>query len=129
MLLGDLPALNRGAESVKLFKERSGWILPMKDPVSRGSRSAPPLAKYPEYPDLPNCRATTELRSKTWTVVLRCHQCRHRFALKKIHLDRIALVPQVAPCPHCSAHSSVAPTSDRGHAVKLHSILDLREEE
>lgn len=78
--------------------------------------------------DLPNCRATVRLRKKTWTVVLRCHECRRRFALKKIHLDRIALIPQVATCPHCSAHPSLAPTSDRGD-IKLHSILDLREDD
>jgi hypothetical protein len=39
--------------------------------------------------------------------------------VRKLPLKRIALVPQIAACPHCAARSS-AP------AKKLHRIVDLR---
>jgi len=54
-----------------------------------------------------------------WDAVLRCHNCRGRFTVRKLPLKRIALVPQVAPCPHCAARA-FAP------AKKLHQIVDLR---
>jgi hypothetical protein len=72
--------------------------------------------------------ATLPLRSKTWTVVLRCFRCHKRFAVKEIHLDRIALVPQVTPCAHCSAEPIFVPEGWHGLHNKLHHILDLREE-
>jgi len=54
-----------------------------------------------------------------WDAVLRCHNCRGRFTVRKLPLKRMALVPQVAPCPHCAARA-FAP------AKKLHQIVDLR---
>jgi hypothetical protein len=54
-----------------------------------------------------------------WDAVLRCHNCSGRFTVRKLPLKRIALVPQIAPCPHCAARAS-AP------AKKLHQIVDLR---
>jgi len=72
--------------------------------------------------------ATVPLRNKTWTVVLRCFRCNRRFAVKEIHLDRIALVPQVTPCIHCGAEPIEAPEGWQGVHNKLHRILDLREE-
>lgn len=54
-----------------------------------------------------------------WDAVLRCHNCSGRFTVRKLPLKRIALVPQIAPCPHCAARAS-APTK------KLHQIVDLR---
>jgi hypothetical protein len=57
--------------------------------------------------------------AKDWDAVLRCHHCRGRFTVHKLPLKRIALVPQIASCPHCTARAS-AP------AKKLHQIIDLR---
>jgi len=73
-------------------------------------------------------RVTLALRKKTWTVVLRCFRCNGRFAVKQVHLDRIALVPQVTPCDHCSAEPIFAPEGWRGLHNNLHRILDLRED-
>jgi hypothetical protein len=71
---------------------------------------------------------TQPLRNKTWTVVLRCFNCSRRFAVKEVHLDRIALIPQVTPCAHCNAEPIVAPEGWHGFHNNLHRILDLREE-
>ena len=58
--------------------------------------------------------------AKEWDAVLRCHRCSGRFTIRNLPLKRIALLPQVASCPHCAAPSSVA-------AKKLHLIIDLRQ--
>ncbi|HEY3304362.1 MAG TPA: hypothetical protein VGL70_12575 [Candidatus Binatia bacterium] len=84
----------------------------------------------PNDTELPlDSRATLPLRKKTWIVVLRCFRCNGRFAVKGVHLDRIALIPQVTPCAHCSAEPIFAPEGWHGIHNKLHRILDLREEE
>ena len=57
---------------------------------------------------------------KEWDAVLRCHRCSGRFTIHHLPLKRIALVPQVASCPHCAARSSTA-------VKKLHLIIDLRQ--
>ena len=44
--------------------------------------------------------------AQDWDAVLRCHNCRGRFTVRKLPLKRIALVPQIAPCPHCAARAS-----------------------
>jgi hypothetical protein len=58
--------------------------------------------------------------AKEWDAVLRCHRCSGRFTIHHLPLKRIALVPQIASCPHCAARSSTA-------AKKLHHIIDLRQ--
>ncbi|HTM08914.1 MAG TPA: hypothetical protein VL754_11035 [Verrucomicrobiae bacterium] len=58
--------------------------------------------------------------AKDWDAVLRCHSCSRRFTIRSLPLKRIALVPQIASCPHCDARSSTA-------AKKLHHIVDLRQ--
>jgi hypothetical protein len=57
--------------------------------------------------------------TKEWDAVLRCHRCSGRFTIRNLPLKRIALVPQVAACPHCTARSSAG-------VKKLHQIIDLR---
>ncbi|HEY1371793.1 MAG TPA: hypothetical protein VGH50_04930 [Candidatus Binatia bacterium] len=57
--------------------------------------------------------------AQDWDAVLRCHNCGGHFSVRKLPLKRIALVPQIAPCPHCAARASAA-------AKKLHRIVDLR---
>ncbi len=57
--------------------------------------------------------------AQAWDAVLRCHSCSGRFTARNLPLKRIALVPQIAPCPHCSARASAATN-------KLHQIVDLR---
>lgn len=74
----------------------------------------------PEWPR--NSETTRALRQKTWTVVLRCYRCARRFALAKVALDRLALAPQITPCPHCGAQPVAAPE------VNIHRIVDLRED-
>jgi len=59
-------------------------------------------------------------QAKEWDAVLRCHRCSGRFTIHHLPLKRIALVPQVASCPHCAARSSSA-------AKKLHHIIVLRQ--
>jgi hypothetical protein len=56
--------------------------------------------------------------AKEWDAVLRCHRCSGRFTIHHLPLKRIALVPQVASCPHCEARSSTA-------SKKLHQIITL----
>src|SRR5574337_551469 len=58
--------------------------------------------------------------AKDWDAVLRCHSCSGRFTIHSLPLKRIALIPQIASCPHCAARSSAA-------AKKLHLIVDLRQ--
>jgi DNA-directed RNA polymerase subunit RPC12/RpoP len=57
-----------------------------------------------------------------WTVELRCHECGGRFTISRLSPERIPILPQVVPCPYCSAQSMVA--SERGK--KVHRILDVR---
>jgi hypothetical protein len=71
--------------------------------------------------------ATMALRSKTWTIVLRCYECNRRFAVKMVPLDRIASVAEVTPCPHCATHAVVAAAGGSA-GNKLHRILDLRQD-
>lgn len=71
----------------------------------------PPFGKSAALPAEP---------AKEWDAVLRCHRCSGRFTIHHLPLKRIALVPQVASCPHCEARSSTA-------AKKLHQIVDLRQ--
>jgi hypothetical protein len=58
--------------------------------------------------------------AKEWDAVLRCHRCSGRFTIHHLPLKRIALVPQIASCPHCEARSSTT-------TKKLHHIVDLRQ--
>jgi hypothetical protein len=67
-----------------------------------------------------NSAAVTPEPAKEWDAVLRCHRCSGRFTIHHLPLKRIALVPQIASCPHCAARSSTA-------AKKLHHIIDLRQ--
>jgi len=64
--------------------------------------------------------ASPQEPAKDWDAVLRCHRCSGRFTIHHLPLKRIALVPQIASCPHCAARSSTA-------AKKLHHIVDLRQ--
>jgi hypothetical protein len=66
--------------------------------------------------------------ASTWTIILRRHSCGKRFALQKIPLERISLIPQVSPCPHCAAKSVIAAGPEDEAKSKLHRIIDLREE-
>lgn len=61
-----------------------------------------------------------------WNVILRCHNCRRPFTVNGMPIKRVALLPQVTPCPHCAAGSVAA--QRRGAAHKLHQIIDLRHE-
>jgi hypothetical protein len=78
------------------------------------------IAELTEWPR--NSETTRALREKSWTVVLRCYGCARRFALAKVSLDRLALAPQITPCPHCGVQPAAAPE------VRVHRILDLRED-
>ena len=69
-----------------------------------------------------NSAATRAIRRKSWTMVLRCYECRGRFAVGKVTVDRLALAAQVAPCVHCGA------PPDATTWMKMHHILDLRED-
>lgn len=62
----------------------------------------------------------------TWTVVLRCHDCKRRFSVAGVSIDRIALIPQATPCDHCRAKSAVSPGFP--FESKLHQIIDLRKD-
>jgi hypothetical protein len=62
-----------------------------------------------------------------WTVVLRCQECGTRFTISRLSTERIPLLPQVVPCPHCSAQS-VSQSPSQG-PKKLHRILDVRRDE
>lgn len=80
--------------------------------------------------DLPaDSPVTTDLRKKSWLIVLRCYDCRGRFTVRRIALDRIALVPQVTRCPHCDAQPVLVDEGVSGLHAKVHRILDLIEEE
>jgi hypothetical protein len=79
-----------------------------------------PLNNMAEWPG--DSAATRAIRQKSWTMILRCYECRGRFAIGKITVDRLALAPQVTPCIHCGAQPD--PTT----WTKVHHILDLRED-
>jgi hypothetical protein len=64
---------------------------------------------------------------KLWTLVLRCHACGGKFTLRHLGLERVYLVPQVTPCPHCDARPRISLQGSREHS-ELHHIFDLREE-
>lgn len=69
-----------------------------------------------------NSVATRSLRQKSWTIVLRCFQCKRNFAVSKVPLERLALAPQIMPCRHCGAQPSL---STQTH---VHKIADLRDD-
>jgi|GEM_PF-6517962 hypothetical protein len=78
------------------------------------------LKNMAEWPG--NSAATRSIRRKTWTMILRCYECRVRFAIGKITVDRLALAPQVTACKHCGAQP------DATTWMKVHHILDMRED-
>lgn len=55
-------------------------------------------------------------------MILRCYECRSRFAVRKVTVDRLALAPQVTPCAHCGAQP------DASTWMKVHHIFDMRED-
>jgi hypothetical protein len=60
-----------------------------------------------------------------WTVELRCHECGGRFTISRLSTERIPILPQVVPCPFCSAQSAAG--SARPHdRQNVHRILDIR---
>jgi hypothetical protein len=63
---------------------------------------------------------------KLWTMTLRCHACSHRFVVGEITIDRIPIIPQITPCPSCSAKSVAAIAEDNSPVLKTHKILDLK---
>jgi hypothetical protein len=69
-----------------------------------------------------NSTATRAIRRKSWTMTLRCYECRGRFAVGKVTVDRLALAPQVTRCTHCGAQP------DATTWTKVHHILDMRED-
>jgi hypothetical protein len=64
---------------------------------------------------------------KTWRLVLRCYACDEKFTLRNLKIERLYLMPQVLPCPHCSARPYI-PSVDSGKPSLLHSIFDLAED-
>jgi len=60
-----------------------------------------------------------------WTVVLCCHQCGGRFTISRLSVERIPILPQVVPCPHCSAQSVISPERSL-EGKKVHRIIDVR---
>lgn len=64
---------------------------------------------------------------KSWTLVLRCHACGGKFALRHLDLERVYLIPQVTPCPHCDARPRIYPQGSAERS-QLHHIFDLRED-
>src|SRR5262249_5154561 len=76
-------------------------------------------AKYRFVPSSFFASAPAPETAQDWDAVLRCHNCSGRFTVRKLPLKRIALMPQIAPCPHCTARASAS-------AKKLHRIVDLR---
>jgi hypothetical protein len=63
-----------------------------------------------------------------WTVVLRCHECGVRFTISRLSIERIPLLPQIVPCPQCSAQSVVSKSPSKD-PKKLHRILDVRRDD
>ncbi|HEX9443927.1 MAG TPA: hypothetical protein VGA73_07395 [Candidatus Binatia bacterium] len=64
---------------------------------------------------------------KFWALVLRCHLCGGKFTQRRLTLERVHLVPQVTPCPHCGARPYITAPGSREHS-RVHHIFDLREE-
>ena len=60
----------------------------------------------------------------TWTVVLRCYDCRERFAVEDVAFDAVNGLSLVVPCPSCGARPFIA---RRGGAEpsRLHKFVDL----
>ena len=98
----------------------------MSDPSDRDEQAAdaerrPKLVKrFTPLPLFGKSAALTPEPAKEWDAVLRCHRCSGRFTIQHLPLKRIALVPQIASCPHCAARSSTM-------TKKLHHIVDLRQ--
>jgi hypothetical protein len=64
---------------------------------------------------------------KTWMLILRCFRCRGKFTFRHLEVERILILSEVFPCPHCAARPYVPP-GDR-HAKSLtHDVYNLEEE-
>jgi hypothetical protein len=68
-------------------------------------------------------------RQGTYSLVLRCHKCKTLFHISGLPIERIALIPQVTPCPHCSAYSVTDPAKIFSSRDTLHQIVDLKKEQ
>ena len=67
-------------------------------------------------------------KDRSWKLVLRCYACDRRFAVHGLTVDRLAIVAEIAPCPHCSARPTIVPATDTTQENQLHRIIDLSEE-
>jgi hypothetical protein len=60
---------------------------------------------------------------RTWMLVLRCYACGDKFTVYRLSWDRLLLLPQILPCPHCSARPQIAQLRS-----SLHQVVDLQED-
>lgn len=59
--------------------------------------------------------------NKRWTLTLRCYACNGKFSICALEMERVSVLAEIAPCPHCSAK----PVIDYEQEIKLHRIFDL----